>query len=248
MRRLLRHFRPREAVTEVSYAVRSCSRTHLGRVRQINEDRVLDRPDLGLWAVADGMGGHSRGDVAAETVIAHLSALRPPVTARTLDEAIQSANREIYEAHGGRSGTTLVMLSLDDGAATIRWAGDSRAYLIRNGNLRLLTRDHSVVQELVEAGVMDAAHAADHPQANVITRALGTGPQLTIETLSVPLAAGDRVLLCSDGLSRTLANDDLQSRCEVDDMADRLLQNALQRNASDNISLVIVEGLGGQTC
>lgn len=232
----------------MSYAARSCSRTHLGRVRQINEDRVLDRPDLGLWAVADGMGGHSRGDVAAETVIAHLSALRPPITPPALDEAIRSANLEIYEAHGGRSGTTLVMLSLDDGTATIRWAGDSRAYLIRHGSLRLLTRDHSVVQELVEAGVVDAAHAADHPQANVITRALGTSPHLTLETLSATLMPGDRVLLCSDGLSRTLANDDLQGQFEIDDMADRLLQNALQRNASDNISLVIVERFGGQTC
>src|SRR5690606_32221293 len=140
------------------------SRTPLWRVRRIYEVRVFDRDDLGLWAFADGMGGHSRGDIAAETLVAHLAALPTPVSPQAVDDALQATNRAVYQDHGGQSGTTLVMLTIDQGAATVRWAGDSRAYLIRNGRPELLTRDHSLVQELVEAGLVTPDKAATHPK------------------------------------------------------------------------------------
>jgi len=224
-----------------AWSAHSTSRSHIGRVRQINEDRVLDRADLGLWAVADGMGGQSRGDAAAETVISALAALAGPIEPDRLTLTLEQANREVYRAGAGESGTTLVLLHVDRGVGTLRWAGDSRAYLIRNERLKLLTRDHSVVQELVEAGLVEADRAAHHPQANVITRALGIAPQPNLETLSVALQPGDRVLLCSDGLSHSMNERDVQGRKPLGPQADRLLTNALQRDGSDNTSLVLVE-------
>lgn len=219
----------------------STSRTHVGRVRTINEDRVLDLANRSLWAVADGMGGQSRGDAAAETVISTLAALAAPIDPGRLGAALERANRDIYEAGSGLSGTTLVLLQLDRGVGTLRWAGDSRAYLIRGERLELLTRDHSVVQELVDAGLVEPARAPHHPQAHVITRALGVAPDASLETLSIALQAGDRILLCSDGLSRTLDERDVHGRPPLARQADRLLANALQRDGSDNTSLVLVE-------
>jgi serine/threonine protein phosphatase PrpC len=219
----------------------STSRSHIGRVRAVNEDRVLELLDLRLWALADGMGGHSRGDAAAEAVIGALAALTGPISPDRLNAALQRANREIYRTWGGKSGATLVLLHVDQGVGTLRWAGDSRAYLIRNERLDLLTRDHSVVQELVEAGLVEADRAAHHPHANVITRALGIAPEPDMETMSVALQPGDRVLLCSDGLSRSLNDRDVQGRLPLELQADRLLTNALQRDGGDNTSLVLVE-------
>src|SRR5690606_8090740 len=141
--------------------------------------------------------------------------------------------------------TTMVMLTTGQGVATIRWAGDSRASLIPNGRPELLTRDHSLVQELVEAGLVTLDKAATHPKANVITRALGTSAHVTVEALSLALEANDRVLLCSDGLSRSLEDRDVAERCDIEPLAERLLQNGLQRAASVNTSLVIVEAAAG---
>ena len=240
MRALLRRFRQAPAPRSDS-PVRSISRTHVGSVRAVNEDRVLDNADSRLWVVADGMGGQARGDVAAQTVIGCLSALTGSIGPEQLDAALERANREIYEMSGGASGTTLVLLHIDGGIATIRWAGDSRAYLVRNERLKLLTRDHSVVQELLEAGLVDADQAAHHPQANVITRALGIAPKPNLETITVALERADCVLLCSDGLSRTLDERDVQGWPTIADLADRLLTNSLQRDGSDNTSLVLIE-------
>ncbi len=240
MKSLLRGLCPAHAAAAAP-PLRSIARTHVGRVREVNEDRTLDRADLCLWAVADGMGGHSHGDAAAETVVAHLSELAAPVSPKAFDQALRDATRKICETSKGKSGTTLVTLTLDNSIATIRWAGDSRAYLIRDEQLTLLTRDHSVVQELVDAGLLDPSQCARHPQANVITRALGIEPEPALETVSMALQPGDRVLLCSDGLSRTLAPRDVRGQCMLQEMADRLITNALHRDGSDNISLVLVE-------
>jgi len=223
------------------FPIRSTHRTHVGRVRSVNEDRVLDASDRMLWVIADGMGGHKAGDVAAETLVAHLGATTAIDNAATLTQALIQANDLIRAQTDGQGGTTVVSLRIDNAVATLSWAGDSRAYLIRDGELRLLTHDHSVVQQLVDAGVITAEQALHHPHANVITNALGTSAEVRIDTAEVNLIAGDRILLCSDGLSRSLSERDVVGDCGLDPLADRMLTNALQRDGQDNISLILVE-------
>jgi len=219
---------------------RSASRTHVGHVRQINEDRILDRPERSLWAVADGMGGHHSGDVAAQLVIDALDAVDRP-DAEAIMRALQGANAALYgRAQKGapRSGTTIVVASARDRVADIFWAGDSRAYLVRAAAIELLTRDHSVVQRLVDAGALSAEEALRHPKANVITRALGVEAEIQIEHRQVALRPGDILLLCSDGLSRTLGTEVPRSTC-LEDLASLLIDQAMHRDGSDNASIVV---------
>lgn len=224
-----------------SPVIRSTSRTHVGRVRRVNEDRLLDAPDRSLWVVADGMGGHSAGDVAADALVAHLTESGPLPDAASLEAALVEANGAIREQTGGQGGTTVVALRIMDTTATLSWAGDSRAYLIRDGRLGLLTHDHSVVQQLIDAGVISAEQALHHPHANVITNALGISTDVRIDSNTVELMPYDRLLLCSDGLSRSLSERDVTGDCELEALADRMLTNALQRDGQDNISLILVE-------
>lgn len=223
----------------------SVSRTHVGRVRTVNEDRLLDRPDRRLWAVADGMGGHSAGDVAAQIAVDALDALADapePVSGAMLIGALRDANTRIRAGQQGESsGTTIVALLAAESEAMIAWAGDSRAYLVREGDARLLTHDHSLVQEMVDAGVLTEGQARFHPRANIITRALGVAAEVEIDVARLSLSPGDRVLLCSDGLYRSLCPDDLTERTDIAALADRLLLHSLQRDGSDNSSLVLIE-------
>jgi serine/threonine protein phosphatase PrpC len=218
----------------------SVARSDVGRVRTVNEDRVLDRPDRALWAVADGMGGLSAGDVAATAAVAALDSLAE-VTEAAIAEALQHANAAILAQGGGRSGATIVVAHVADGFATIFWAGDSRAYHVRGTKVRQLTRDHSVVQDLVDAGLLDEDKAESHPRANVVTRALGVVAPVAIDTVRVVVEPGDRVMLCSDGVSRSLDVRDLARSERIDALADRLLAAALERDGSDNASLVLIE-------
>ncbi len=224
-----------------STTIASTSRTHVGRVRRVNEDRLLDAADRLLWVIADGMGGHSAGDIAAETLVAHLDASATIDDPASLGQALTQANGLIREKTGGQGGTTVVALQIEREVATLSWAGDSRAYLIRDGQLKLLTHDHSVVQQLVDAGVISEEQALHHPHANVITNALGTSSEMRVDTVSATLAPGDRILLCSDGLSRSLSERDVIGDITLDQLADRMLTNALQRDGQDNITLVLVE-------
>lgn len=228
--------------------VTSAARTHVGRVRTVNEDRLLDRPDRALWAVADGMGGHSAGAAAATMAIEALdriAAAPDPITRATLMQAIAHANATIHaasDAATGTSGATIVAMTLDGLTAMICWAGDSRAYRIRGGTAEPLTHDHSLVQEMIDAGVLTARAAERHPHANVVTRALGVAAGVDIDVTTAMLAPGDRILLCSDGISRSLdARDFTMMPAEIGQCADRLLNNALQRDGSDNATLVVVD-------
>ena len=226
--------------------IESTARSHLGRVRRINEDRVFDWPDGAVWAVVDGMGGHRGGDLAAQSVIDALRALAaagaPPTPAAVL-AALHEANARIFarnQSNGEQAGATVVAMSRSAGKVHLAWAGDSRCYRIRDGDVRLLTRDHSVVQDLVDAGLLTAEAASNHPQSNVVTRALGVDPVCEIETAAIDFIDGDRFLLCSDGLSRTLLDSDLAD-IALDALADDLLANALHKDGADNISLILVE-------
>lgn len=240
MSALLRQLGARRRGSTALRAGSTC-RSHVGRVRTINEDRVLERLDVGLWAVADGMGGHSGGGEAAETLIGHLADIAAPVSEEAIAQALVAANAAILGASEGQSGTTAVVLHVNGDGARLCWAGDSRAYLIRGGALKLLTRDHSVVQQLVDAGALTPEQAAHHPRANVITNALGVGETLTIDRALHRLAPGDRLLLCSDGLSRSLCDRDVANADPLETQADRLLTNALQRDGGDNISFALIE-------
>ena len=240
--RLSRFFRHRkESDPLASSDIQSVSRSHVGRFRTLNEDRILDRPNSRLWAIADGMGGHVNGSLAAETVIAHLGGLPQIQEPAAIRAAIEAANGSILEQAGGKSGTTIVALKIFDDCARIWWAGDSRAYRLRDGKVDLLTRDHSLVQELVEVGEIAADEAAGHPRANVITRALGIASSIDLDVREIEVRAGDLLLLCSDGLSRSFVSDDLRNEEPIDAMADRLLRNALERDGRDNISFVLVK-------
>ena len=223
----------------------SVARSHVGRVRTINEDRVLDCPAAKLWAVADGMGGHSGGDLAAQTVVDGLRALAASGRAFGPDDvllALSQANAAICDRNAATTadaGTTVVVATIIGNQASIAWAGDSRAYRLRDGRLALLTRDHSVVQDLIDAGLLTPAQAERHPRANVITRALGVSHRLEVQTLTIMLDPGDRLLLCSDGLSRSLKPEDVWNDLDAVD-ADIMMSSALERDGTDNISLILI--------
>jgi serine/threonine protein phosphatase PrpC len=230
----------------------SVSRSHVGRVRTINEDRVFDSSAAGLWAIADGMGGHDSGDLAAQAVVSALHQLSEsdkPLDGKAIETALVDAGRRVHDGAlrtMARSGSTVVALHIDGPRGTVLWAGDSRAYRLRAGLMERLTRDHSVVQELVDAGALRPELADRHPEAHIITRALGTAPHVEIDRRDLDVRDGDLFLLCSDGLSRGCLDGTLSAALggSIRDMADRLLARALEAGGNDNISLLLV-GVGG---
>lgn len=230
---------------------RSASRTHSGLVRGFNEDRVLDRPDRQLWAIADGMGGHGGGDVAAALVVDALASVAPMASGYArlaeLTRQINRVNAELFKKgsgpHASCSGATLVALLAQDGHYACVWAGDSRAYLYQRGGLVRITRDHSIIQDLVDHGLLDDSARYAHPRANIVTRAVGASEELDIERRFAPIGPNDAFLLCSDGLTTCLDDDHIcriLSAPAIDHAADDLLAAALSRGAPDNVSFIIV--------
>jgi serine/threonine protein phosphatase Stp1 len=227
-------------------------RTHVGCRRRINEDAVLSRPELGVWAVADGMGGHDAGEVASALVVESLAKLGPGLAlaerADAASRALAGVNKLLIamaaSGAGGRTiGSTVVALLAGEGAFVCLWAGDSRIYRARGGVLQQLTRDHSLVQELVDLGEIDAADAERHPNANVITRAVGVDAMLELDTVEGDVRSGDVFLLASDGLTRLVSDAELLEGLQADaleETADSFLATCLERNAPDNVSLVIL--------
>lgn len=228
------------------------SRTHPGLKRKVNEDSILVRTERGLWAVADGMGGHEAGDVASAKVVEALSLVPPHVRIeRFVDDAIlalKNVNRELIQLarvdHMPRTiGTTVVGLVIAGGQFGCFWAGDSRAYRVREGEIAQLTRDHSLVQDLIDAGMLSPAEAEDHPNASVITRAVGASEELKVDTSGGDARPGDIFIIASDGLTRVVDDDLIYeelTRSEPPQAADRLLETVLTRGAPDNVSLIIV--------
>jgi len=228
------------------------TRTDVGRRRHINEDAFLARPEKGLWAVADGMGGHDVGDVASALVVELLDGCNNEPNlderARALGAALRDANARLLsmaQAGGGNRtiGTTVVVLAADSARFICLWAGDSRAYLLREGNLDQITRDHSLVQELIDAGEIAPAEADRHPNANVITRAVGSETRLEIDRVAGAVASGDAFMLTSDGLTRLVSDDAILAALQAPDLeteADRLLAECLARGAPDNVTFVIL--------
>ena len=232
---------------------RSAARTHVGTVRRRNEDAVLERAEIGLWAVADGAGGHERGDYASSRIIAALRHLDPALSGLSLVEEVKGnlaeVNREVRAkaaAIGPNAmiGSTVAVLLIFDGQSCCLWAGDSRLYRMRAGRLRQLSRDQSHVQDLVDRGEILPEVAAAHPMANIVTNLIGAYDQLVLEQRRDRLEAGDILLLCSDGLSSVLTGPEIArilTGSPLAAAADRLIERALEQGARDNVSAIVVE-------
>ncbi len=234
-------------------ATREWAITHSGAVRSYNEDAMVCRPETGLWAVADGAGGHHAGDVASGMIATALDGIPAALSAeeclgqvRLRLTAVHVAIRaRALEQHGPGAiiASTVVVLLVRDGHFVCLWAGDSRAYLLRNSVMSQITRDHSLVQALVDSGALSEADAESHPQANVITRAVGADePVLSLDKVTGQLMQGDRFLLCSDGLCKTLDAATIATlMADPADPANRLIDAALQSRARDNVTAVVVQ-------
>lgn len=218
-----------------------------GQVRAHNEDAVLCCPELGLWAVADGMGGHQSGEVASALA---LQVLREVIgNGGELVAAAQAANTAIIEAGeaagGRRMGTTLVALHFTGAEFELAWIGDSRAYRVSAAGIEQLSRDHSWVQLMVDAGEMSEAEARQHPRRNIVIQCLGqTEQELEVGVLRGTLATGELLLLCSDGLSGELSDEQIQQLCAeaetLDELVEQLIGLANQLGGKDNISCVVL--------
>ncbi|WP_395607092.1 PP2C family protein-serine/threonine phosphatase [Pseudomonas sp. B22129] len=234
---------------------RSAGRTQQGQARRRNEDAYLDCPQQGCWAVADGMGGHQHGDVASQWVISSLASLP---AGGSLDQRVhatrlrlQAVNRRLI-GNGAQPtansdvtvGSTVMVLLLEEGRAACVWAGDSRCYLWRGRRLYQLSRDHSLLQCLMDQGQLSVAQARAHPDARALTRAVGARATLHLEVLELSTRPGDVFLLCTDGLYQVLSHDDLGSALDErapQQMVDRLFASTLRRSARDDFTAVVVQ-------
>ena len=223
--------------------------TDVGRVREVNEDSHLVDEEMGLYAIADGVGGHQAGEVASSTA---LEALRASIrSGKALRDAIEEANDAVYaksltddDLHG--MGTTITAATLAAGdTLLVGHVGDSRAYMLRDGELRQLTTDHSRVQELVEDGRLTAEEAAVHPMRNIITRAIGMDETVEVDVYPVALHVGDRILFCSDGLTDMLLDDFIGTELRREDdpgrAATRLVDAANRAGGIDNITVLVLD-------
>lgn len=227
--------------------------THVGLRRQLNEDNFAAVPELGVWAVADGMGGHEGGEIASE--IARDQVIEGARLRRALVETIVQAHHEIMQhpmAGGDRGmGTTVVALHADlhgdSNAVQIAWVGDSRAYVLDDTGLHQRSKDHALVQQLVDQGVISAHEARYHPHRNIISQALGIEPDRTslqVDTWNGVVSGPMRVLLCSDGLTEHVEDAHLAlllSAPSCRQAAQDLVQAALDGGGSDNITVIVVD-------
>ncbi len=230
------------------------ARTDVGYVREHNEDSLLVRPPL--YVVCDGMGGHEAGEVASEIAVRELERHAPKSPdAEALRNAVDEANLAIIRAVSegiGREGmgTTCTAALLEGDHLVIAQCGDSRAYLLHAGRLQQLTRDHSLVADLIERGEIRPEEARGHPWRSYITRALGLDPRIHADTYELSVAADDRLLLCSDGLYSMVEDDRiaqiLSSNPRPQQAADALVEAALQAGGSDNVSVIVVDATGSK--
>ncbi len=242
--------RARDPMT-TPYVWQTAADTHEGKRRKHNEDAYMVRPSDGLWVVADGMGGHEAGDVASEMVTKALEALeangRLSSFVDQVDDTLVAVNQQLRETsereHGGRTmGCTVVTFVARGPLGVCLWAGDSRLYRLRHGELQQISRDHSPLEELIEKGVLTEEEAEGHPDSNVITRAVGGQPDLVLDVSLVDIEVGDTYLLCSDGLYREVQASEIAEHMAADNVEDvvaNLLQLALDRGARDNVAIVV---------
>ncbi len=227
------------------------SRTDIGCMREHNEDSLVVAPPL--YAVADGMGGHAAGEVASEIAVRTLARLAPqgPDT-EALSKAVIAANYAVIDAaqEKGRAGmgTTMTAAILEKERLAIAQVGDSRAYLVHDGRMQQLTRDHSLMADMIEAGQLTEEEARVHPQRSVITRALGSDPNMQPDLYELNVAAGDRLLICSDGLTSMVEDRDIEATLkrtrDPQRCASVLVNDAIAAGGHDNITVIVVDITG----
>ena len=227
------------------------SRTDVGCQRERNEDSLIVRPPL--FVVADGMGGHAAGDVASEVAVNTMASLAPTIPdVDLLGRAVESANHavitEAKKAGCEGMGTTMTACVVQDDKIAIAHVGDSRAYLLHAGKLQQLTRDHSWVADMVEQGKLTEEEARVHPNRSVITRALGSDPHMQPDLYEVTASEGDRLLLCSDGLTGMVEDGDIQAMLarirDPQRCAAALVNEAIANGGADNITVIVADIAG----
>ncbi|MER9404130.1 protein phosphatase 2C domain-containing protein [Mesorhizobium caraganae] len=225
--------------------------SHKGCVRDHNEDSYLVEPQIGLWVVADGMGGHEAGEVASASIVEHLATIgiassAPDLRARFEDRLSRAHAeiRRISRSRGVTIGSTVAALLAMDGRFACLWSGDSRVYLVRDGAISQISRDHTEVQELLDSGAISAAEAENWPRRNVITRAIGVNDEIAIDFQQGETLAGDIFILSTDGLTAHVSDAEIataalsaapQAACE------KLLAMVLERGGTDNVTIVLVK-------
>lgn len=232
----------------------SASRTDVGNERQVNEDSCLELPGRGLWMVADGMGGHAAGDIASQMLVTKLrgidshdklSEFVDDVEDRVLDANLRLHDMSLEGEDAKVMGTTLAALLAFEKHVVSMWVGDSRVYRLREGELlKQVTTDHSEVEEMIAQGVLSKAEALDHPSANVVTRAVGGLKSVYVDLELDELEDKDRYLICSDGLFKDLSEEEIEElmgQGSCSDACHALIDTVLEREAADNVTVVIVD-------
>lgn len=229
--------------------------TDTGKVRAVNEDACLDLPELGLWVVADGMGGHEAGDVASRMIIEHFQQISEP---HDLNSFVSEAQRRLLEVNrrlrematqqynnNATIGSTVVALLAYNKQCAYLWVGDSRIYRLRNEKLQQMTRDHSMVEEYIDEGRMSQEEANNSSVSNALTRAVGAEDQLNIDVKIDEIQNGDSFLLCSDGLYREVSDQEIvnlmSNGTDCVTITNNLLERALNNGAKDNVTASVVQ-------
>ena len=229
--------------------------TNVGKVREYNEDSLLQRSEAGMWAVADGMGGHHTGDVASQMIVSTLDNIHEGQPLHRLVNDIENRLIQVNEKLIKKAeesyvpitiGSTVAMMVACGRFCVYLWAGDSRLYRQREGELRQLTTDHSQVQHYIELGLINAEDATKHPHRNIITRAVGATKKFFLDMDIQEMRKGDRYLLCSDGLNKHLADSELadilqQGPAATERTCWELIELTLLRGASDNVTAIIID-------
>lgn len=227
--------------------------TDIGKARKRNEDAFLDKPETGLWVVADGMGGHEDGDVASQMVVNSLDKIQKDLSLAQyiddIEDRLLKINKRLItktNASGKRitTGSTVVGMVAYDNFCTFFWAGDSRLYRLRNGALRQLSTDHSQVEIYIKQKLISRKEAETHPHNNIIIRAVGVAKELYVDFDIQKMQLGDRYMLCSDGLTKHLTDTEFEKMLGVgcaEETCRTLTELTLTRGAGDNVTTIVID-------
>lgn len=224
-----------------------------GKVRKHNEDSMLERPETGMWVVADGMGGHAAGDVASQMIVNSLKKVHEGISLDRyiddIEDRLIDVNKKLIDKANESTkrttiGSTVVMMLAYDKYCIYFWAGDSRLYRLRDSDLRQMTTDHSQVEQYVEQGLISREEAAVHPHGNMITRAVGATQNFFLDMEIQEMKKGDRYLLCSDGLTKHIEDFEFQEmlpKGTAEEICKELTDLTLSRGAGDNVTTIVID-------